>query len=181
MHCILSNGSRACAGDPLLLDALAGPGGRRQLLVDPTFAAAEQATLRAMARQFEIRICGGVLRHMLIFDTRYAVVPLDEASLDAGVLVLRAPLVAPCSQVFEIMWAESRPLGGGDRRRDGLSARQLDVATLLVEGATDCQVANRLGMSSRTVRTVVSELHSRYGTTSRMALGFRLGSACRCG
>ncbi|SDY40930.1 regulatory protein, luxR family [Amycolatopsis xylanica] len=172
---ILSNGGRAGTHDPALLESMFLGSGRRRLVVDSRLAAGELVRQHEKGRQTEIKVYDGVLRHMLIFDARHAVVPLDEVSLDAGALVLRPPVAGPCGQFFEVLWAESRPLGDAPGHGVHLSGRQSQVADLLVAGATDHQVANRLGMSSRTVRTIVSELHDRFGTTSRMALGFRLG------
>ncbi|WP_158633203.1 helix-turn-helix transcriptional regulator [Amycolatopsis sp. WAC 04182] len=176
---ILSDGGRVGSCDPALLESMLFSPGRRRLVVDSRLAGGDLVRHREKDRQTEIRVYGGALRHMLVFDARYAVVPLDEASLHAGVLVLRPPLVGPCGQFFEVLWSESRPLGGESGRNACLQGRQLQVADLLVEGATDHQVANRLGLSSRTVRTIVSELHGRFGTTSRMALGFRLGRVAK--
>jgi DNA-binding CsgD family transcriptional regulator len=161
--------------DPSLLELLAAAGEHCRLLVDPELAMSPGITDRATRRQLEVRVHGGgSLRPMLVFDDRYAVVPLDQNDLGAGALLLRAPLVAPCGQLFECLWSHAQPLGGEPGQYGGLSTRELDVVHLLVHGATDNQVANRLGLSSRTVRNVVSELHRRFGTTSRMALGFQL-------
>ncbi|MFD0486022.1 helix-turn-helix transcriptional regulator [Saccharopolyspora spinosporotrichia] len=64
--------------------------------------------------------------------------------------------------------------GTGDAAQPGLSGRELEVARLLIDGATDAEVADRLHVSARTVRTAVARLQQRYGTSSRMALGFHL-------
>ena len=93
--------------------------------------------------------------------------------------MLWAPLASPYDQLFEFLWSEAHPLGRRPGRPDGLNIRELEVVHLLVHGATDHQVASRLGVSSRTVRNVVSELHRRFGTSSRMALGFRLACQAR--
>ncbi|MFD9961393.1 LuxR C-terminal-related transcriptional regulator [Amycolatopsis sp. NPDC058986] len=162
--------------DPALLECPAAGSGRRRLLVDPRLVGLDRLRGQASGRRTEVRVHDGTLRHMLIFGTRFAVLPLDEGDLDAGALVLHTPIAVLCNQLFDLLWANSRPLDSGLPARAGLSVRQLGVAELLVEGATDHQVANRLGLSSRTVRTVVAELQHRFGTTSRMALGFRLGA-----
>jgi len=171
--------SRGCrpGHDPTLLELLATAGEQRRLLVDPRLARDPQIIDKATRRQVDIRVHSGSLRQMLVFDDRYAVVPLDQTDLSTGALLLRAPLAALCDQLFEFLWAEAHPLGAAPAepgRSDGMTARELEVVHLLVHGATDHQVANRLNVSSRTVRNVVADLHRRFGTTSRMALGFRL-------
>jgi DNA-binding NarL/FixJ family response regulator len=110
---------------------------------------------------------------MLVFDDRTAVLPLDASDLNAGAMLLRSPLAVTYGELFELMWADTRTADGSPAET-GLSSRETKVIGLLLDGATDHQVAARLGMSSRTVRSVVAQLQQRYGTRSRMALGFQL-------
>jgi DNA-binding NarL/FixJ family response regulator len=62
---------------------------------------------------------------------------------------------------------------------DGLTSRETEFIGLLLDGATDHQVATRLGTSSRTVRAVLADLQQRHGTRSRMAPGFQLARVTR--
>ncbi|PRX50407.1 regulatory LuxR family protein [Prauserella shujinwangii] len=163
--------------DLSMLDLLADAGKHRRVLIGPQLTDPESLASTAIARQLEVRICPGPVRPMLVFDDRYAVLSLDQADWSAGALLLRAPLAGPCGELFDLKWSAARPVTVEPAVGDALSGRQLDVIRLLLQGATDHQVADRIGVSSRTVRTVVSQLHRRYGTTSRMALGFRLACA----
>ncbi len=173
---LAGRGSRRGHADLPLLDVLAGAGKQRRLLVGPQLTHADSMAEKAIARQLEVRVYGQPLRPMLVFDDRYAVLSLDRADWDGGALVLRAPLAGSCGELFEFKWsAARRPTA--ESVREGLSGRQLDVIRLLLQGATDQQVAERIGVSSRTVRNVVAQLQQRFGTTSRMALGFRLACA----
>jgi DNA-binding CsgD family transcriptional regulator len=164
---------------PPVLELLATAGEQRRLLIDASLAT-EPLVLEKAARQLDVRVHGGALRHLFAFDDRYAVLPIDQTDLGTGALLLRTPFATPYTQLFELLWAEAQPISHDAPHYDGLTARELEVVHLLVRGATDHQVAHRLGVSSRTVRNVVSELHRRFGTTSRMALGFQLAHRRRC-
>lgn len=165
------------AHDSSWLDLLASAGEHRRLLVDPQQARRQEIADLASGRQLSVRVYWGPLRRMVVFDDRYAVVPLDQNDLSVGALLLRPPLTALCGQLFELLWSVARPLDEQPRHSHGLTGRELEVVQLLVQGATDHQVAHRLGVSSRTVRNIVSELQRKFGTTSRMALGYRLARA----
>lgn len=61
---------------------------------------------------------------------------------------------------------------GGRRSRSGpslLTARQLELMTLVRDGHTNLQVANRLGLSEGTVRTHLANIYERLGVGSRTA------------
>ncbi|WP_216215018.1 helix-turn-helix transcriptional regulator [Amycolatopsis aidingensis] len=171
------HGARLPCGDSSLLELLAVAGRQRRLLVDTQFARSGLMGGNAAARPRRVRVHEHSLRRMLIFDGRCAVLPLDQGGWDAGAILLRAPLAGPCGQLFEFLWSEARPLNDDLRCDPGLSERQLEVVYLLLQGATDQQVADRIGVSSRTVRSMVSTLQRRFGTNSRMALGFQLARA----
>jgi len=55
------------------------------------------------------------------------------------------------------------------RARTGLSARELDVLRLLVEGASDAEIASALFISRRTVATHVRHIYDKLGVSSRAA------------
>ncbi|WP_158880518.1 helix-turn-helix transcriptional regulator [Amycolatopsis anabasis] len=165
---------RQSGHDLTLLELLSVAGKQRRLLVDTQLARSEVIMNRANARRIDVRVYGRSLRRMFVFDGRCAVVPVDQVDWAAGALLLRAPLAGPCGELFDFQWAASRPLTIDSDCCPGLSGRQLEVIYLLLQGATDHQVAHQIGVSSRTVRSVVSQLQRRFGTTSRMALGFQL-------
>jgi DNA-binding NarL/FixJ family response regulator len=52
----------------------------------------------------------------------------------------------------------------------GLSARELEVATLVTDGLTTPQIAKRLILSPRTVSTHLDRIYARLGISSRAAL-----------
>jgi DNA-binding CsgD family transcriptional regulator len=64
---------------------------------------------------------------------------------------------------------EARPL-------DGLSPRQLQIARLVAEGATNRTIAQQLSISEHTVEHHLSSIFTRLGLRSRAALAARVGS-----
>lgn len=154
--------------DNALLDLVTTTVERGRLLLDP--AIARHAGPR---HQVSIRVLARPARCMLVFDERNAVLPLAADDLNVGAMLLRRPLTIAYGELFELMWSDARS-GDDAPAEPGLSSRETEVIGLLLDGATDHQVAARLGMSSRTVRSVVAQLQQRYGTRSRMALGFQL-------
>ena len=141
---------------------------RGRLLLTPALAGHVRSS-----HHVPIRVLTKPARCMLVFDDRSAVLPLDAGDLNVGAMLLRSPLASTYGELFELMWSDARS-PDGTPGETGLSSRETQVIGLLLDGATDHQVAARLGMSSRTVRSVVAQLQQRYGTRSRMALGFQL-------
>lgn len=160
--------------DSALLGLMTNAAERGRLLLDPPLARHSETIGRAARHHVEIRVHTQPARHMLVFDDRSAVLPLDASDLNAGAVLLRCPLSTPYGQLFELMWSDAETLSESAPHHDGLNSRETEIIGLLLNGATDHQVAARLGMSSRTVRAVVAHLQQRFGTRSRMALGFRL-------
>ena len=80
-------------------------------------------------------------------------------SLDPGV-------VGGAVGLFERVWhAAARPLPEGEE--PPFTRRMVDIAFLLVDGATDREIARALGVSERTVSADVREMSSRLGARSR--------------
>ncbi|NVK77228.1 helix-turn-helix transcriptional regulator [Streptomyces morookaense] len=117
---------------------------------------------------------------MFVFDGRYSVVPMDRSGARGAALLCKGALATAHRTLFEALWACSLPQETGRTGAAGLSLRELGITTLLLAGATDEQAATRTGVSARTVRTVVARLQRRFGTNSRMALGFRLAGSGAC-
>lgn len=171
IRCVLSGRG---PHDPGLLALLAAVGERR-IMVEPQLGGF-LATTQTLSRLWpDVRVGPDALRSVLVFDDSSAALPLDPCDLDVGAMVLRGPLASPYGQLFDLMWSDAcRPGEAVPPQGVGLSPRQIEVVEMLLRGATDYQVANRLGMSSRTVRAVVAQLQERFGTRSRMALGYQL-------
>lgn len=62
------------------------------------------------------------------------------------------------------------------RRPQRFSARQTLIMEQLRRGDTDAQIASNLSLSLRTIQSEVASVMSRYGVTSRFALGYAYAS-----
>ena len=76
--------------------------------------------------------------------------------------------------------ATNRP-AGGDARADlpGVSAREEEVLALLADGLTDREIAERLGISPRTVETHVGSLLNKLGVRNRAQAARRYRESSR--
>ena len=107
---------------------------------------------------------GPARQPLVLVDGRRAVVrdPIGDGwwvTADPG-------LLARAQQTFDAVWDASTPaLDAG--RPPPFSPRMLDVADLLVQGATDRAIARELRVSERTVSAEVRELTRRLGATTR--------------
>lgn len=110
---------------------------------------------------------------LVIVDRVTVLLPIDPEDVRLGALELRVPgMVAAMVSLFEHLWAvgadwgRAAPLDG-----HGLAPQELGLLELLTEGCTDQVAADRLGVSLRTVRRMVSDLMARLGATSRFEAG----------
>lgn len=141
---------------------------------------------RGVSGALEARVCsdGGV--HVLQQQTT------ASAALPAELVDLALGFLAEDLTRVEFLWAGddgSRLLGvtvqrstrGDDevahvsaRRVDvlplGLTRRELDIATLLVGGLSNADIAEALGVSARTVTTHVDHVMRKFGVSSRSAV-----------
>ncbi|MDX3371793.1 helix-turn-helix transcriptional regulator, partial [Streptomyces sp. ME02-6987-2C] len=60
---------------------------------------------------------------------------------------------------------------------NGITPRQRAIAALLVEGHTDTDIADRLGMNVRTARVHIAKLAATLGSESRAQLGYLIGQS----
>ena len=84
-------------------------------------------------------------------------------------------MVNLAQELFLKYWAAADDafIRSAPRERDGITAQDTELLKLLVQGATDEQVARRLGVSMRTVRRMVSKLSEQVGASGRFELGVR--------
>ncbi|WP_232794086.1 MULTISPECIES: helix-turn-helix transcriptional regulator [Pseudofrankia] len=110
---------------------------------------------------------------VMIVDGREAVLPVDPDDLGQGALLVRAPgPLAVISDLVERVHKDAQPLNGPRPPADGSEqARRGAVLALLAQGHTDQAVADRLGITPRTVRRDVADLYVQHGVTSRFQLG----------
>ncbi|MFD4635562.1 LuxR C-terminal-related transcriptional regulator [Streptomyces sp. NPDC058284] len=140
----------------------------------PVLAYFEQLTGDAEARTLH-----EVTDRLFVFDRTVAFIP---ASRDRSVaLELRHPaLVEYFATTFWRLWGLATPMwpqAAPQPPENGITARQHAIAGLLVEGLTDAEVADRLGMNIRTARVHIAKLASTLGSHSRAQLGYLIGQS----
>ncbi|EPH46377.1 LuxR C-terminal-related transcriptional regulator [Streptomyces aurantiacus] len=126
----------------------------------------------------EVRTLSEVTEQLVVFDRTVAFLPADRDFAEA--LEVRAPaLVGYLAALFDRLWQLATPMfphpAAPQPAENGVTARQRTIAELLVEGLTDADIADRLGMNVRTVRVHISKLATNLGSTSRAQLGFLIG------
>ncbi|WP_116247592.1 LuxR family transcriptional regulator [Nocardiopsis sp. FIRDI 009] len=123
----------------------------------------------------QIRTAPTLPTRLLIFDRSTALLPADPTDTSASALVLRGQgVIAALLSLYEYVWNEARPVGGGaSRDRHGLTGQEQAVINLLAEGNTDEAIARKLGVSVRTARRITADLSRRLGARSRFQAGAR--------
>ncbi|MEU6996523.1 LuxR C-terminal-related transcriptional regulator [Streptomyces sp. NPDC046465] len=122
----------------------------------------------------EARTLDEVTDRLFVFDRTVAFIP---ASRDRSVaLELRHPaLVEYFATTFWRLWRLATPMwpqAAPEPSENGITTRQYAVAGLLVEGLTDAEIADRLGMNIRTARVHIAKLAATLGSHSRAQLGY---------
>ncbi|MBB5953715.1 DNA-binding NarL/FixJ family response regulator [Saccharothrix tamanrassetensis] len=119
----------------------------------------------------QVKVAGDRLHESLLIDRKLAVVGAANTRSADVLVVLTAPsAVSAMVESFAPRWAAAMPwalVSGepGDFERS--------ILRCLVAGMTDDVVADRLGVSARTVRRYVNVLMDLVGARSRFELGFR--------
>ncbi|MEV7194086.1 helix-turn-helix transcriptional regulator [Streptomyces sp. NPDC093510] len=127
----------------------------------------------------EARTLDEVTDRLFVFDRTVAFIP---ASKDRSIaLELRHPaLVEYFATTFWRLWRLATPMwpqAAPQRAEGGITQRQRAIAGLLVEGLTDAEIADRLGMNIRTARVHIAKLAATLGSNSRAQLGYRIGQS----
>jgi DNA-binding CsgD family transcriptional regulator len=122
----------------------------------------------------EVRTVDEIFERLVIFDDDLAFIPqLAPGERRAGAVVVSDPsIVAFLRRLYDHVWETAIPFTPmsteATMRMDKV---HLAVARLLGGGHTDEVIARRLGMSPRTCRRYIAELHSSLGSSSRFQAG----------
>nr|WP_246201800.1 helix-turn-helix transcriptional regulator [Streptomyces alboniger] len=125
----------------------------------------------------EARTLDEVTDRLFVFDRTVAFIP---ASRDRSIaLEVRQPaLVEYFATTFWRLWRLATPMwpqAAPQVSEGGVTPRQRAIAALLVEGLTDAEIADRLGMNIRTARVHIAKLAATLGSESRAQLGYLIG------
>lgn len=127
----------------------------------------------------EVRTLEEVTERLFILDRSVAYIPVTKERNVA--LEIRHPaLIDFLIAAFKRQWNMAIPLfpqAAPQPAPKGISTRQRAVAGLLVEGLTDAEIADRLGMNVRTARVHIAKLAATLGSESRAQLGFLIGES----
>jgi DNA-binding CsgD family transcriptional regulator/sugar-specific transcriptional regulator TrmB len=125
------------------------------------------------ARGGQVRTVPSLPIRMIISDRRQAVLPMDTANAQAGVVVLHGTgTVAALCALFDSTWSTAVPLGMQPPvTADGMPAQERAALEMLAKGYTDEAIAKRLGVSPRTARRIAADLFERLDARSRFEAG----------
>ncbi|BET48751.1 helix-turn-helix transcriptional regulator [Streptomyces tendae] len=154
-------------------------GGRIRTLYQHTYRHAPHVLARyeQLTGDVEARTLDEVTERLIIVDRTVAFIP---ASADRSLaLEVRHPaLIAYFANTFDRLWRLATPMHPQAVHRptlNGVTPRQRAIAALLVEGHTDTDIAERLGMNVRTARVHIAKLAATLGSESRAQLGYLIG------
>jgi DNA-binding CsgD family transcriptional regulator len=110
-----------------------------------------------------------VTQAMLVADARVVVVAGPPGTSEEPTIWATAEprVVARAMRVYDDLWRSARP-GVPECEEPPFTPRMVELSFLLIDGATDRQIARRLNVSERTVSNEVRELVNRLGATSRI-------------
>ncbi|MET7282185.1 helix-turn-helix transcriptional regulator [Kribbella sp. NPDC005582] len=122
----------------------------------------------------KVRIVPSIPFKLVIFDGESAVMPLDPDNYDAGAVVHHSKAVVRMAiEMYEHYWRHADRSFERTPEPGELSAQESEFLRFLVQGATDEQVARKLGVSMRTVRRMAAKLSEQVGASGRFELGVR--------
>lgn len=156
-------------------------GGRMRTLYQHTtrHSLATLAHYEQLQGDVEVRTLDELPERLFIFDDSVAMIPTREA-LDVAIQLRHPAMVAHLAAGFELLWRKATPMYPVPAplpAQDGITTRQRAIATLLTEGLTDAEIAERLGMNVRTTRVHISKLSATLGSHSRAQLGYLISQS----
>jgi DNA-binding CsgD family transcriptional regulator len=121
----------------------------------------------------KVRTVPVVPMQIVLVDREVAIVPVNPAEPRMGALEVRTGgLVAALCALFEQVWRVATPMGAETpSSAGGLTPADQEILQLLAAGHTDDAVSRKLGISVRTVRRSIAELHDRLSAASRFQAG----------
>jgi DNA-binding NarL/FixJ family response regulator len=125
----------------------------------------------AMSYGTEVRIYRNLRMKMKLIDEEAALVPLTPSGA-SGVLYVRSPIiVGALRQYYELLWARATPLAGSGPAQSTLSDVHRQLVQLMALGLKDESIANRTGLSLRTVRRHIATIMELLSAETRFAAG----------
>lgn len=132
----------------------------------------------AVTDGYEVRICRDLPMKMKLVDEDAAMLPLTPSGA-TGIVLIKAPVVVKAlRQYFELLWARATPVrtteavaGPVPGRTGAPSELHLQLLKMMALGLKDESIANRTGMSLRTVRRHIASIMEDLSVETRFAAG----------
>ncbi|MFF0590889.1 LuxR C-terminal-related transcriptional regulator [Streptomyces sp. NPDC003781] len=127
----------------------------------------------------EARSLDEVTDRLIVVDRRIAFIPAN-ADRSLALEVRHPALIDYFVTTFERLWRLATPMhpqAAQHQSLNGVTSRQRTIASLLVEGHTDADIADRLGMNVRTARVHIAKLAATLGSESRAQLGYLIAES----
>lgn len=128
----------------------------------------------SMAEGEEVRIMRNLPMKMKLVDEEVAMLPLTPSGA-SGIALVKAPVIVKAlRQYFELLWARATPVSGSapaPSPENGPSELQLQLIRMMALGLKDESIANRTGLSLRTVRRHISTIMEMLSAETRFAAG----------
>jgi DNA-binding CsgD family transcriptional regulator len=127
----------------------------------------------------EVRIMRNLPMKMKLVDEEVAMLPLTPSGA-SGIALIKAPIIVKAlRQYFELLWARATPVSspsGNDLApapsvQNGPSELQIQLVGMMALGLKDESIANRTGLSLRTVRRHISMIMEMLSAETRFAAG----------
>lgn len=119
----------------------------------------------------EARVSGAIDRQFILMDTIVALVDVADLETFQACVIVDPRLVSHWVTQFEHLWETATPFGRVLPRLVDFSVRQRQVVRYLSDGATDAEIAERIGVTERTVRTEVAAVRDLLGVRTRFQMG----------
>ncbi|MEH1017013.1 LuxR C-terminal-related transcriptional regulator [Micromonospora sp. CPCC 206060] len=129
----------------------------------------------AISHGTEVRIYRHAPMKMKLIDEDAALVPLTPSGA-SGVLYVRAPIIVHAlRQYYELLWARATPLSNQQSSTTptcgSLNEVHRQLLRLMALGLKDESIANRTGLSLRTVRRHIASIMEILSAETRFAAG----------
>jgi len=112
---------------------------------------------------------------MIISDGATAVLPIDPGDTKYGISVYRNPaIVLSLLDLFEKAWSGASPLGMISAKNDQfITEEERAILELLAVGIGDVEIAQKMGISDRTVRRILERIMRSLNVKSRFEVCYR--------
>jgi predicted transcriptional regulator/DNA-binding CsgD family transcriptional regulator len=122
------------------------------------------------------RVLPGLPIKLAIADRRVALLALDLDIQRAQAAVIReSTLLTALLELFEAYWQRAVPIGIASTPADDGPDDDRRLAQLLAAGLTDSAIARQLGLSTRTMRRRMRQLHDELSAANRFQAGVQAG------